>query len=357
MFYMAIAAFKPTNATNSGEERFLVIRTTIHLQRLRLISRNWARVVPYFLFDSIRLQTRGMAHRLLDTWQGSILSSADSPLRYLSIEDLFGYSPADPEIHIPDSVMIQCALSIPMYTGAKIIHTFGINITSLSLIFGNCMMVSDDMIEAVKYIKCLDKLTLIRRYDWPRQLSTDSNSIAELLSVVPTLESLSVSLPYLEPHFLLDGSLPCLRHFWFEYFASSRYALSQIVRAASRTLNTIEYESEDPVTNRPAGILGESQFNLECRLFRSSALNEGNVVNLRGNVVKYDEASATWEVKLTTLLDIGNGVSHGAQEATSTPKPPATWPAGAPRRLQKNQETSSGVICPVQNTSIVQSCN
>ncbi|EGG07880.1 uncharacterized protein MELLADRAFT_62153 [Melampsora larici-populina 98AG31] len=260
--YLDIAAFKPTNAINSGEQRVLIIRTTIYMQRLRLISRVWARVVPYFLFDSVRLQSQAMAHHLLEAWQGSILSSPLSPLRSLSIEDLFGFSP-DPEVHIPESVLDHWGRSISVYTGAKIIHTFGTNITSLSLIFGNCMMVSDDMIEAVKYIKCLDKLSLIRRNDWPRRFCTDTNSIAELLSFTPTVESLSMSLPYLEPHFMFDDCLPCLRHFWFEYFASSRVALSQIVRATSRTLNTIEYNSEDPITNRPAEILGLTRSHLE----------------------------------------------------------------------------------------------
>ncbi|EGG01349.1 uncharacterized protein MELLADRAFT_92563 [Melampsora larici-populina 98AG31] len=264
MYYMDTAPWKTTNAINSAEERVLIIRTTIYLQRLRLVAWVWAQVIPYFLFDAVRLQTHGMAHRLLERWQGSILSSQHSPLRCLSMEHLWGYTPAEPEIHIPDSVMKQCAMSIPMYTGAKVIHTFGINITSLTLVFGNCMMVSPDMIEAVKYIKCLGKLTLIRRYDWPRRLSTDSESIAQLLCVTPTLESLSVSLPYLDPHFLHNGSLPCLRHFWFKYYESSRQALSQITRATTRTLNTIEYNSVDPANDRPAGILWESQFNLEC---------------------------------------------------------------------------------------------
>ncbi|EGG05329.1 uncharacterized protein MELLADRAFT_107561 [Melampsora larici-populina 98AG31] len=304
-FYMKGTAYKYTNTINSSEERVLIISATISLQRLRLISRIWAKVVPYFLFDVVRLQTPGMARRLLEDWQGSILSSADSPLRVLSMEHLVCHKPADSEVFVPESV--RAFVSMPIDTGAKVINTFGINITSLSLIFGNCMMVSTDMIDAVKNIHCLTKLTLIRRYDWPRKLNSDSASIGDLLTVTPALESLSLSLPYLESHFLLPGSLPCLKHLWFKYHTSSREAITQISHTTKRTLRTIEYNSADPVEDAPSGILREARNSLECLCIDAIAINLPPSTwcfqTLRTIVTKYSTGHDYWMDVLRLIPD------------------------------------------------------
>lgn len=176
-------------------ERHLTDSSYAELIKLRLISKNWAKAVIPFYFQTISIKDSKYAKVLLDNWTDDLyLPYPDCPVKTLTIKNLW-YS--DQEEYGENPADITPPVSMSQLT--RLIKLLGANLRTLDLTFLRSRGVSPELIEAIKTIKDLKSLSISNGHSQSKSGIYDSNSISDLFSAIPNLECLSYP----------DSSLDC----------------------------------------------------------------------------------------------------------------------------------------------------
>ncbi|EGG02187.1 uncharacterized protein MELLADRAFT_110286 [Melampsora larici-populina 98AG31] len=128
--------------------------------------------------------------------------------------------------------------SIFMENAADIILLCGSYLRDLKLKFTESVGFSDHMIDSIRHIKNLKKLIIEGARD--PCIVNDSQSLAEVLSSVISLESLSLKFASLEVMCLDAGCLPNLVHFWIFNHPNNYNAIINFISTEGRKIKVLE---------------------------------------------------------------------------------------------------------------------
>ncbi|KAH9810456.1 hypothetical protein DFH28DRAFT_1184695 [Melampsora americana] len=267
LLYLVIESFadqseiQRADPLNSGADSWLLPSTIRELLNLRLVCKAWAKVVPRYTFQSIRLTSRESVEALIKYWKDSNQDSHSSPVKRLIIGrleywDVSGAENPEEELERFQHEFDELGLFEPnfvpisMEQSTELIKLLGHNLTSLSFEFINSMGFSAEMIESIKQIKCLKKLKITKRDGIPIGNHNHSESLTKLLNVTSNLESLTFYFEDLEILNLEPQALSRLKHFCLKVIEWRSFGIDDLGIAIKPVKESLESLFTESIPNR-----------------------------------------------------------------------------------------------------------
>ncbi|EGG08681.1 uncharacterized protein MELLADRAFT_84623 [Melampsora larici-populina 98AG31] len=214
--FVAQSKFKDPSGKNNAPNPFLHWQTAKQLLKFRLVSKAWCASVTPVAFHSICLDKPRRIESILDNWaRGKSTINADfSPVQRLAIKNL-SYKTVD--VKNLDGNKRRAPVSTDL--AIEVITTFKHSLTTLYLEFGTSIGFQPGLIDSIQQLKNLKNLTITTTRGPDFQTGPDeySESLANLLNVLPNLEVLRLDELWLGFLDLQPQALSKLRSFRFAY--------------------------------------------------------------------------------------------------------------------------------------------
>lgn len=241
--------YSPT--MNSAAKPFFKAWSARQVLKLRLVCKNWSKAVTPISFRTIYLIRSDNLYTLLrdckDLFRDPNISC---PVKKLYIHNLVYGDLSLAEFEDGDfphpqflPALSQHYFPPDMDSVVELIDLLGQNLVELDLLFAHSMGFSPDMVESVKKIKSLKKLSIEEYGSIADERYINCGSLADILNATPDLESLKIRVPALDILELKPQALSKLRHFWFLYDADSIESICHICKTVKDSLKVIEHAS------------------------------------------------------------------------------------------------------------------
>lgn len=232
---------------------------------MRLVCKVWSEAIFKMCFHDVIFRKSKRADTILDNWTHSIYGSVLlCPVRYLCF-----YRLRYEEMGVQSGCEREESPRPPvtMYQAVRLIERLGLNVEILTLEFDYSMGFPPAMIKAVRPLENLKELH-IEHFIASRHAPgiCDPKSLADLITAIPRLESLS-----LREGWLLDGirlrpdTLSNLKEFTFALYPNNIKGLAHICHTAKDSLKVISvcfegFMEDDDVTIEPFKAILEGHF-------------------------------------------------------------------------------------------------
>ncbi|EGG13220.1 uncharacterized protein MELLADRAFT_100980 [Melampsora larici-populina 98AG31] len=223
-----------------ASDPFLYSWVTPEFLGLRLVCKTWALAATPICFRTLWFRDSSHAQIMINLMTGPVQAlDFSSFVKRLAFQDA-GYWKDRNEGDNP-------MLCDPNSTDevVDLINLIGQNTTELYLKVHDSIMITSSLVEAVKNIKGLKKLSIEARHDYQPDGGYDSQAFSDLLVAHPNLECLILHGYNLETLSLGETALSKLKHISFiDYFdAINIEGMTQICTLAKHSLKSIEFFS------------------------------------------------------------------------------------------------------------------
>ncbi|EGG07829.1 uncharacterized protein MELLADRAFT_85386 [Melampsora larici-populina 98AG31] len=235
----------PYNSTCSTEIFYFRHDYVFWLLRLRLLNRFWNSAILPIVFDTVCLTRNNMSISLARMWTKCSVDMHCPRVTNLYLDGIWYSKLSTPSLDQPDLTYSTTPypFSILLEDAVEIVALCGSTLVNLKLRFMDSVGFPPVMSDAIQGITRLKVLSI--QGPTSPQIKHDSESLKTLLEGIPSLESLSISLPSLRKMHLKPGSLPLLTHFWIANHRQNRRAAMEICQEGERSIDCLELFTQE----------------------------------------------------------------------------------------------------------------